>query len=105
MKVTIGFSYNDEQTENYYSAESTMDIDPQYFDVIDELGEQFNTFLKQVGYVRNNDYIFMEDVNEDEYAALAQFLDDYRANRKATPDPQACKRCILTHCPQSPSGE
>lgn len=94
MRITIGFSYNDEETENYYNAESTMDLDTGFVDVIDELGEQFNTFLKQVGYVRKNDYIFMEDVDEEEHAALSAFLDNYRKKIR-TPDPEMCQRCVL----------
>jgi hypothetical protein len=45
---------------------------------IDRIGEQLDMFLKQVGYVRKNDLIFMEDVSEEEHEALAGYLRSLR---------------------------
>lgn len=42
------------------------------------IGEKLNTFLKQCGYFRKNDYIFMEDVTEDELTALEDYLAELR---------------------------
>lgn len=78
-RVTIGFELVDKNGYRY-SARSSF----KYFEepVINELGEMFNTFLKQAGYIRNNDYIFMEDVTEEERDAIADFLSDFRAAKE-----------------------
>lgn len=79
-KVTIGFEMIDKNGCRH-SARSCI----RYFDepILDDLGEQFNTFLKQVGYIRDNDYLFMESVTEDELNAISIFLHDYRETMKS----------------------
>ena len=56
---------------------------------IDVIGEQFNVFLKQCGYVRHNDYIFMEDITEEEYNALAIYLDELRKEKESDTNEQS----------------
>ena len=51
-----------------------------------ELGEYFNTFLKQIGYIRNNDLLFMEDITEEEYDALQSYLEEYRSGNAESED-------------------
>lgn len=73
----IGFSYFDGDSPQKYSADSVIPKskrDETLFDI----GEQLNTFLKQIGYVRPNDYILMEDVTEEEHRFLQAMLRRYR---------------------------
>lgn len=66
-----------------YKAESTLTISPEFGDTeIGLMGNQFNIFLKQCGYNRERDYLFMEDVTEEERDALSEFLEIYRAGKK-----------------------
>lgn len=82
-RITIRFELD--ENDNHYEASSTLSI---YSDIgmnaIDEMGAQFNTFLKQAGYPRENDFIFMEDVTEDECIALDDFLHRYRNEQEGT---------------------
>ena len=71
----IAFTY-ERNGESYYS-DSTVDICPGDTE-LDAIGDQFNAFLSQIGYVRENPRMFMADVNDDEHEALEQFLEDYR---------------------------
>ena len=74
-KITIGFNLIDE-FGNEYRSESKEGLFDE--DNLDFSGRQLNTFLSQCGYYRNNSLIFMESVNEEEYEAIADFLEDYR---------------------------
>ncbi len=80
-KVTVGFTFTNEFGD-HYSQESKFEV---FLDMgeneIDRIGEQLNVFLKQIGYIRKNDLIFMEDVTPEEFEALSDFLDDYRADK------------------------
>lgn len=80
-KITIKFELTNEFGD-HYSQESRFEV---FTDLgeneIDRIGEQLNVFLKQVGYIRKNDLIFMEDVTPEEFEALSDFLDDYRADK------------------------
>lgn len=49
---------------------------------LDVIGRQFNIFLNQCGYVRHNDNIFMEDITDEEYEAIADFLEELREGKK-----------------------
>ena len=71
----IAFTY-ERNGESYYS-DSTVDICPGDTE-LDTIGDQFNAFLSQIGYVRENPCMFLEDVTDDELEALEQFLIDYR---------------------------
>lgn len=62
-----------------YSQESQFKVFTDLGDTeVGCIGEQLNTFLKQAGYIRRNDYIFMEDVTEDELEALEDYLHSLR---------------------------
>lgn len=75
-KATIGFAYENEFGS--YSARSSLSIDPEVGSELDEIGRQLNVFLNQIGYVRPNGHIFMEDLTEDEVAVLESFLEMHR---------------------------
>lgn len=76
--ITIRFEIDD--LNCHYEAESTM-IRDYGADTLADMGEKFNIFLKQAGFIRKNDYIFMEDVTEEEYEAIGDFLHSYRQAR------------------------
>lgn len=81
-KMVIGFHLVDEYN-NKYSQESSVEV---FYDLgetdLTVIGKQFNTFLKQCGYIRYNDNIFMRDITDEEYEALEDFLDELREDRK-----------------------
>lgn len=81
-KFRIKFELTDEFGNDYIN-ESRVDV---HYDCgereLDVIGEQLNVFLKQCGYVRKNDYIFMEDITEEEYEALAVYLDELRSGKE-----------------------
>lgn len=67
----------------HYVQESQFEVFTELGDTdVDRIGEQLNVFLKQAGYIRKNDYIFMEDVNEDEYEAISDFLQSLRNGKE-----------------------
>lgn len=79
--LTLGFNLTNEFGYEYSmksKKEVTSDI---YENDLDFFGENFNLFLKQCGYYRKNDYIFMEDVTEDEYEALSGYLRELRSSK------------------------
>lgn len=85
-KITIGFKYINEFKDRF-EAESEFDVIEEVGDdELTEIGRQFNTFLRQAGYIRHNDLMFMEDISEEEYDALQDFLDEYRAKNKERED-------------------
>lgn len=80
-KITIGFTLEDE-FDNKYTQTSSLEIFPDLGETeVDVIGEQLNIFLKQCGYVRNNDNILMEDLTDDEYDALLDYLDELRKRK------------------------
>ena len=86
-KLTIGFNLIDEFGNEYHaeSKESPYDEDDLEF-----IGRQLNTFLSQCGYYRKHSYIFMESINEDEYEAIADFLENYRNGNKDDSEESDC---------------
>lgn len=80
-KITVRFELTNEFGD-HYAQESKFEV---FRDLgendIDRIGEMLNVFLKQAGYIRKNDLIFMEDVTADEFEALADFLEDFRADK------------------------
>ena len=76
----IRFEYIDE-FGNYFEqrtrADNTYDMG-----TLVELGVCFNNFLRQVSYPRENNFLFMEDITEDEYEFLDEALSDYRDSHK-----------------------
>ena len=85
-RITIGFHYVD-TLGNTYDSSSTVEV---FFDLgeseLDVIGRQLNAFLKQSGYARNNDYILMEDLTEEEQDELIYRLDEYRSGKDENED-------------------
>lgn len=73
-RITVGFHFVD-TLGNTYNSDSTVEVfyslDENELDVI---GRQLNAFLRQCGYYRDKDLIFMEAIDEEEYDAIASFL-------------------------------
>lgn len=70
-----------------YTQESTVEVFfDQGEDELQVIGRQLNCFLRQVGYFRHNDYILMEDLTEDEYEAVEEFLGEFRKERNQNED-------------------
>lgn len=81
-KISIGFQLENELGE-LYTQGSTVEVFRDIGDTdITVIGEQLNCFLRQCGYARRNDYIFMEDVTDEEYDALADYLEELRGDKK-----------------------
>lgn len=51
-------------------------------DELDIIGTQLNAFLRQAGYYRPNECMFMTDLTEDEVGALEDYLGKYREEKK-----------------------
>ena len=85
-KFRIKFELTDEYGNNYIS-ESRVDVCYECGErELDVIGEQLNVFLKQCGYIRKNDHIFMEDINDEEYDALAEYLNYLRDGDDSSDD-------------------
>ena len=71
------------QKDAYVECAQNMEV---YHDLgeneLDVIGEFINNALRLAGYMRKNNYIFMESITEDEYEAIAEFLYDYRNVQK-----------------------
>lgn len=77
-KIRIRFELVDENG-NRYCSDSAVEVFRDLGETdLDVIGEQFNVFLKQCGYYRKNDHIFMEDITEEEYDALSDYLNELR---------------------------
>lgn len=77
-KITISFSLDD-HFGNKYSSSTTSEIFHELGESeIDFIGEQLNIFLKQCGYYRKNNQIFMKDITEEEWSAIDDYLTDLR---------------------------
>jgi len=80
-KVTIGFEYTNEFGD-HHEAKSTFTLSEEGGELQD-MGNAFNNFLRQVGFIRRNDYMLMADLTEEELEAAESFLDDLREEAKA----------------------
>lgn len=81
-KLTIGFNFENEFGDKF-SATTTAQVFNDLGETdIDFIGDQLNIFLKQCGYARKNDHIFMEDVTEEEWVALADYLEELRRSKE-----------------------
>lgn len=81
--ITIGFNYINECGE-HFSASSEQTVYESLGDrTIDLIAEQFNCFLRQIGYYRPNDNILVEDLTDAEYDYLCEKLDEYRKTYKS----------------------
>ena len=81
-KLTIGFHLESEFGDKF-SSQSALEVFTELGETdLNVIGRQLNSFLKQCGYARNNDNIFMEDITEEEYQALADYLEELREESK-----------------------
>lgn len=80
-KISIGFSFTDVCGSNY-SANTNVEIISDIESEIDVIGYQFNAFLAQCGYARNNQFMLMKDLTEEEVELLTVYLDEIRNKRK-----------------------
>lgn len=79
-KIKIGFSYTD-QFGNHCDTKIEKEVGYGIHETsLDALFKSFNTFLKQCGFVRENDYILTEDITEEEYDLLYTYL--YKLRRR-----------------------
>lgn len=81
-RIAIKFELTDEN-QNFFSAESRVEVFEEFASVLDELGMAFNNFLKQAGYTYfDKEYLLMKSLDGEEYEALLEYLEEYR-KRKA----------------------
>lgn len=80
IKITISVdaTRSDEPLDTLeFSQTATTTLD-EFDSVMDAVGFYVNILLKSMGYVRENDYMFMESINEQEKDFLSEALDKYR---------------------------
>lgn len=81
-RIAIKFELTDEN-QNFFSAESRVEVFEEFASVLDELGMAFNNFLKQAGYTYfDKEHLLMKSLDGEEYEALLGYLEEYR-KRKA----------------------
>ena len=80
-RTRIRFEVTDELGDTYIQ-ESIVDLDNGCHTFPEEAGRLLNLLLKQMTFPRENDYIFMEDVTEEEIEVLDNFLQEYRKEKK-----------------------
>lgn len=73
-KIRIRFELTDECGNNFVSESTTEVFTDQGDSDVTVIGDRLNVFLKQCGYYRKNDHIFMEDITEEEYDKLTEYL-------------------------------
>ena len=83
-KITIGFHYVDEY-KNEFKNESTVEVSYSLGDTcLSVIGDCMNNFLRQVRFYRYNDNILMEDLTDEEYDAVVDFITQYREEHTKT---------------------
>ena len=79
--IKIGFNLSNSENDEEYDASSWIKSEVQIYDER-IIGHQLNSFLKQAGYNRPNDYIFMESLTAAELRAVEDYLRKYRKTPK-----------------------
>lgn len=80
-RIAIKFELTDEN-QNFFSAESRIEVFEEFASVLDELGMAFNNFLKQAGYTYfDKEYLLMKSLDGEEYEALLEYLEEYRKRK------------------------
>lgn len=83
-RIAIKFELTDEN-QNFFSAESRIEVFEEFASVLDELGMAFNNFLKQAGYTYfDKEYLLMKSLDGEEYEALLKYLEEYRKRKAET---------------------
>ena len=75
--ISIKFVHTDNNGD-FYSAETRIGARDGFETTLDALGRAFNSFLKQIGYAFDKEYILMRSLDGDEYDALENYLAEYR---------------------------
>lgn len=84
-RFTIKFGFQDEETGTEYKAESTIKTFGGCFGrQIDLIGDQFVSFLRQVGFSMPNDKFLMESLTDEEYDVVMHALKTFRKKSKNT---------------------
>lgn len=85
-RIKIGFTLTD-HFGNEYSATSNVEVFESLGERdLDVIGEQLNTFLRQIGYIRSRDCMLMEDLTDEELEALYDYLQELRDGAEDTED-------------------
>lgn len=80
-KITIGFNFVNEFGDQF-SQSSTVEVFSDLGETeLTVIGEHLNCFLQQCGYIRTNNNILMEDLSDEEYEALDDYLDELREEK------------------------
>lgn len=88
-KIKIGFTYTD-HFGSEYSASSFVEVFDSLGETdLDVIGRQLNAFLIQIGYLRENDCMLMDDLTEDECDELHSYLMDLRERNNENDEEQA----------------
>lgn len=77
IKIVISVEANTSEETFEFSQSSTFFAE-SFDSMQDGLGYYMNILLKSMGYIRKNDFIFMESVTQNECEFLSQALDKYR---------------------------
>ena len=79
--ITVGFHYVSELGHEF-KAESKTTYIPEFGETeLSMIGGCLNAFLRQIGFYRRNDWMLMEDLTEEEYDALTDYLQELRHER------------------------
>lgn len=80
-KPIIHFEFTNEFGDHFIASSTLCDCDDIGDDIVN-IGRQFNVFLKQVGYVMDNDYMLMESLTDAERDYLLDALWEFRRQRR-----------------------
>lgn len=79
--IKVRFELTDE-VGNHFTQESQFEVFQSMGETaVDCIGAKLNVFLKQAGYYRKNDNILMEDLTDEEYDAVSEFLRSFREGK------------------------
>lgn len=76
--VTIGFSYVDEYGNEFEQKSKVMVLESCGDTILEEMGDQLNSFLSQIGYIRTNNYMYMNDLTERELHLVERYVKKLR---------------------------
>lgn len=79
--IKIGFVFENEFGHKYKQTSEIEVFNELGENDLSTIGRQLNCFLKQCGFAREKDNIFMESVSEEEMEALWDYLTDLREDK------------------------
>lgn len=81
--LTIEFALESSEVNGRYEQKSQVPVYRQFDTELSIIGQQLVSFLKQVGYGHmDKDYIYVESLTADEYEAVEEFVEKYRAEHE-----------------------